>query len=60
MDTAVISAFSALAGSLFGGSASIATTWLTQHGTDRRKRLTSELSRRESLYGNFINECSKL
>src|SRR5215470_4388836 len=60
MEPAVVGALTGLLGSLVGGSATLATTWLTQHGADRRKRLSSELNRRESLYGDFINECSKL
>jgi hypothetical protein len=60
VDPAVVGALTGLLGSVIGGSASIATTWLTQHAVDRNKRLSSELNRRESLYGDFIKECSKL
>ena len=60
MDPAVVGALTGLLGSVIGGSASIATTWLTKHAADRSKRLSSELNRRESLYGDFIKECSKL
>ena len=60
MDPAVVGALTGLLGSVIGGSASIATTWLTQHAAGRRKRLSLELSRRESLYADFIKECSKL
>jgi hypothetical protein len=60
MDPAVIGALSGLLGSIIGGSASIATTWLTNHAADRSKRLSSEMNRREALYGDFIKECSKL
>jgi|SRR5215510_12784937 len=60
MDPAIIGALSALAGSLFGSSASIATTWLTQQSASQRERLAAQLKRREGLYSEFINECSKL
>jgi hypothetical protein len=60
VDPAVVGALTGLLGSVIGGSASIATTWLTKHAADRSKRLSSELNRRESLYGDFIKECSKL
>jgi hypothetical protein len=60
VDPAIVGALTGLFGSVIGGSASIATTWLTKHAADRSKRLTSALNRRESLYGDFIKECSKL
>ena len=60
MDTAYISALSALAGSAIGALASFGTTWLTQHHQDRTQRLAQESTRREKLYGEFINEASKL
>ena len=60
MDTAYLSALSALAGSMIGATASFATTWLTQHSQDRSQRRAQESSRREKLYGDFIDESSKL
>jgi hypothetical protein len=60
MEAAYISAFAALAGSAIGASASFATTWLTQHAQQRAMRLEQEMSRRERLYGEFINEASRL
>ena len=60
MDTAYISAFAALAGSAIGASAPFATTWLTHHAQQRATRLEQEMSRRERLYGEFINEASRL
>jgi hypothetical protein len=55
-----MTAFSALAGSAMGGMASIATTWLTQHSQDRSQRHSQSEARRERLYGDFIDEASKL
>jgi hypothetical protein len=60
VNVAYISAFSALAGSTIGGVASIATTWLTQRSQDRSQRHAQSISRRERLYGDFIDEASML
>ena len=58
METSVISAMSAVLGSLAGGSATVATTWVTQRTLGKGKLLQTEIQRREALYGDFINECS--
>jgi hypothetical protein len=50
----------AVLGSLAGASASIATTWMTQRNEKIRERTQSELRRRETLYGEFITEVSRL
>ena len=47
-------------GSLVGGSASVATTWMAQKTLNRREILRDELRKREALYGEFIGECAKL
>ena len=60
MDTAYISALSALAGSAIGAMASFATTWLTQRHQDRADRLSKEASRRERLFGEYIEQASKI
>ena len=60
MNPAYLSAFSALAGSMIGALASFSTTWLTQHFQDRTQRRQQEMSRREQLYGDFINEAARL
>ena len=60
MDTALFSALSAVLGSLVGGSASVATTWMAQKTLNRREVLREELRKREALYGEFIGECAKL
>ena len=59
MDAAHLSAISALAGSAIGGFASIATTWLTQHGQDRAQRQAEIIAHRQRLYEEFIEEASK-
>ena len=60
MDPAVIGALSAVLGSIVGGSASIASAWFTQSTQGRREAIRIEIGRRESLYAEFITECSRL
>src|SRR6187397_568536 len=60
MDNSLISAMAAVLGSLVGGSATIATTWITQRTSTKRELIRQELRKRETLYGEFINECSRL
>ena len=60
MNAAYLSAFAALAGSAIGALASFATTWLTQHYQDRIQRAAQETARRERLFGEFIDQASKL
>jgi hypothetical protein len=59
MDTNIVSALAGILGSLSGGSASVATVWFAQNARNKREVLRAELSKREALYGEFINECSK-
>lgn len=60
MDTALLSSASAVLGSLAGASATITTAWLTQRTRSKRDAARIELRKRETLYGEFISECSKL
>ena len=60
MNTAYLSALSALAGSAIGALASFLTTWLTQHYQMQSQRLAQEGSRREKLYGDFIDQSAAL
>jgi hypothetical protein len=60
MDNAYMSAIAALVGSTIGALASLATTWLTQHSQERTQRFAQAMTRREHLYGEFIEEASKL
>jgi hypothetical protein len=57
---AYLSALSALAGSAIGGMASIVTTWLTQRSQNSSQHHAQSMARRERLYGDFIDEASKL
>ena len=56
----MVSALSGVLGSLVGGSATLATAWITQKTTTRRELLRLEIKKREALYGEFISECVKL
>src|SRR4030081_2362958 len=60
MNNAYMSAIAALAGSAVGALASFATTWLTLHSHERAERFAQAMIRRELLYGEFIEEASKL
>jgi hypothetical protein len=60
MNNAYMSAIAALAGSAVGALASFATTWLTLHSHERADRFAQATIRRERLYGEFIEEASKL
>jgi hypothetical protein len=60
MNPAYISAFAALAGSIIGGLTSLATSWVTQRTQARAGELTRNRRRREKLYGQFIDEASRL
>jgi hypothetical protein len=60
MDATVLGVLSGVLGSLVGGSATVATAWLTQRTANKREMAKVEYRKRESLYGEFIAECSKL
>jgi hypothetical protein len=60
MNPAYLSAFAALAGSLIGGLTSIVATWLTYHAQSKAERAAQDLSTRQELYKNFIEEASRL
>src|SRR3982074_1190657 len=60
MNSAYISAIAALAGSGIGAAASFMTTWLTQDAQERARRVAQAATRRANLYGEFIEEASKL
>jgi hypothetical protein len=58
MDTAIVSALAGILGSLSGGSASVATTWIAHNRRSKREARLAEVAKREALYGEFIKECS--
>ena len=59
MDTTIVTALAGILGSLCGGSATVATAWVTNKTRARREVLRAEFNKRETLYGEFIEECSK-
>ena len=60
MDTTIVTALAGIFGSICGGSASVATAWVTQKTRNKRERIRAEVNKRETLYGEFINECSNV
>ena len=58
MDTTILSGMAGVFGSLVGGSATVATAWITQRTLNRRRLVAAEIRNRQNLYGEFINECS--
>ena len=60
MDPAALTALSAILGSAVGGSATMATAWLTQRTQGRREHIEAEIRKREQLYVEFITESAKL
>ena len=60
MDTTIVTAMSGVLGSLVGGSATVATAWVTQKTLSRRELLRLEIRKREALYGEFVSECAKV
>ena len=60
MDTAWISAISAVMGSLVGAFTSFVTTYANQRAQYRRDFLSRQFAQRETLYSEFINEAARL
>jgi hypothetical protein len=60
MEPSLITALSVVLGALVGGTSSIATALFTQRAQSRRESVKVEIQRRELVYTEFINECSKL
>jgi hypothetical protein len=60
MDGAWISALSGMVGTVVGLSSTVATTWITQRTHDRNEVARERLQKNETLYGEFIDHCSRL
>jgi hypothetical protein len=60
MEPSLITALSVVLGALVGGTSSIATALFSQRAQSRRESVKVEIQRRELVYTEFINECSKL
>ena len=59
MDTAILSATSALVGSLMGGFSTFCASWVTQHRQLRSHLMLQQAATRETLYAEFIMEAAK-
>ena len=59
MEANLITALAGVLGSVSGGSAAIATTWISQKSQTVRERSKWEMRKRETLYGDFITETSQ-
>jgi hypothetical protein len=60
MDATIVTAMAGVGGSLVGGSATVATAWITQRTLNKRELIGAQIRQREALYGEFIRECSRL
>jgi hypothetical protein len=60
IDPALLSPISALLGALIGGSTSLVAAIYTQRRQDRLQRVASEVTKRESVYADFVMSASKL
>jgi hypothetical protein len=60
VDANLITALAAALGSVTGASAAIATTLISQKSQTTRERAKWETRKRETLYGDFITEASRL
>ena len=60
MDTAYISALSALGGATIGGLASFGSSWLTQRTQLRFAHHEAIKAKREALYAEFVDEATRL
>ena len=60
MDTAYLSALSALGGATIGGLASFGSSWLTQRTQLRFSKHEAVKAKREALYAEFVDETSRL
>ena len=60
IDSTLVTASAAAVGSLVGAAATIAAAWMTQRSQLIRGHTEWKLRERESLYGDFIKEASRL
>ncbi len=60
MNSGMITALAAIAGSMVGALGSGVAAWITQRHQGRRDLLAKKIERRESLYSDFIAESARL
>ena len=59
MDSTIVTALAGVLGSLVGGTATAATAWVSARTQSKRGLVAAEMKKRETLYGEFITECSR-
>ena len=59
IDPTLLSPLSALLGALIGGATSLLAAIYTQRGHDRIQRIANEISKRETVYADFVMNASK-
>jgi hypothetical protein len=60
MNTSLITVLAAVGGSIIGAAASVITTWITERTKSVREHTEAQFRKRETLYGEFIMEASRL
>jgi hypothetical protein len=60
IDPTLVSPISALLGALIGGAAPVIAAIYTQRSQDRLQRVASEVTRRETVYAEFVMSASNL
>ena len=55
----MLAAISALAGALVGGILSVLASWIAQRVQSRAQLLAQEIKRRQQLYNDFVESCSR-
>jgi len=60
IDPALLSPVSALLGALIGGSTSLVAAIYTQRYQDRLQRVASEVTKRETVYADFVMSASRV
>jgi hypothetical protein len=60
MEASVITALAAAGASIMGAAASVSVTWINQQKQTVRELTQVKLRERETLYGEFITEASRL
>ena len=60
MNSGLIAASAAIAGSFVGALGSVVGTWITQRHQDRRDLVAKTIIRREALYSDFIEETARM
>ena len=60
VNSVIVPAAAAIAGSLVGATGSVLGTWISARHQDRRDLAAMQIARRESLYSDFIGESARL